>query len=162
MSHHTECGIGESNPGRLVGSQESCHWTNPAACSGRRGSRTLKAHRSPGLEPGAVAGRLALPDRRAPAPGIEPASSRSTAGRSCQHELHRNCRVRQSGWPDSNRRSPAPKAGGFPGFPTSRRVAGHLPSYISHISHLISHNSHLLFYILHAITQIFHFTFYVS
>ena len=25
-----ECGIGESNPGRLVGSQESCHWTNPA------------------------------------------------------------------------------------------------------------------------------------
>ena len=25
-----ECGIGELNPGRLVGSQESCHWTNPA------------------------------------------------------------------------------------------------------------------------------------
>ncbi len=23
-------GIGDSNPGRLVGSQESCHWTNPA------------------------------------------------------------------------------------------------------------------------------------
>src|SRR4051794_73291 len=28
----------------------------------------------------------------------------------------------QSGWPDSNRRFPAPKAGGLPGFPTSRRV----------------------------------------
>ena len=28
----------------------------------------------------------------------------------------------KSGWPDSNRRSPAPKAGGLPGFPTSRRV----------------------------------------
>jgi hypothetical protein len=25
-----ECGIGESNPDRLVGSQESCPWTNPA------------------------------------------------------------------------------------------------------------------------------------
>jgi hypothetical protein len=24
-------GIGDSNPGRLVGSQESCHWTNPAS-----------------------------------------------------------------------------------------------------------------------------------
>ena len=28
----------------------------------------------------------------------------------------------QSGRPDSNRRSPAPKAGGLPGFPTSRLV----------------------------------------
>jgi hypothetical protein len=25
-----QSGIGDSNPGRLVGSQESCHWTNPA------------------------------------------------------------------------------------------------------------------------------------
>ena len=31
--------IGDSNPGRLVGSQESCRWTNPASIqSGRRGS----------------------------------------------------------------------------------------------------------------------------
>ena len=57
---------GDSNPGRLVGSQESCHWTNPAneqeqEQGGRRGSRTLKAHRSPGFEPGAVTDRLALP-----------------------------------------------------------------------------------------------------
>ena len=28
-----KCGIGDSNPGRLVGSQESCRWTNPAASS---------------------------------------------------------------------------------------------------------------------------------
>jgi hypothetical protein len=28
--------------------------------------------------------------------------------------------VRMSGWLDSNQRSPAPKAGGLPGFPTSR------------------------------------------
>ena len=60
---------------------------------------------------------------RAPAAGIEPASSRLTAGYSYQHELHRNRRVRQSGWPDSNRRFPAPKAGGLPGFPTSRVVS---------------------------------------
>ena len=39
---------------------------------------------------------------------------RLTAGRSYQHELHRNRRVdRQSGWPDLNRRSPAPEAGGL-------------------------------------------------
>ena len=38
-----QSGIGDSNPGRLVGSQESCRWTNPASLrfrfrSGRRGS----------------------------------------------------------------------------------------------------------------------------
>jgi hypothetical protein len=33
----------------------------PRTSGGRRGSRTLKAHRSPGFEPGAVADRLALP-----------------------------------------------------------------------------------------------------
>ena len=95
----------------------------PRPAGGRRGSRTLKAHRSPGFEPGAVAVRLALPHRRAPAAGIEPASPRLTAGRSYQHELHRNRHVRQSGWPDLNRRSPAPEAGGLPGFPTSRVVS---------------------------------------
>ncbi len=97
----------------------------PHEGGGRRGSRTLEAHRSPGFGPGAVAHRLALPIRRAPAAGIEPASSRLTAGRSYQHELHRNHdrRIRQSGWPDSNRRSPAPEAGGFPDFPTSRVVS---------------------------------------
>src|SRR5262249_19012582 len=85
----------------------------PRPESGRRGSRTLKAHRSSGFGPGAVADRLVLPHRRAPAAGIEPASPRFTAGCSCQHELHRNRRVRQSGWPDSNRRFPAPRAGGL-------------------------------------------------
>ena len=72
---------------------------------GRRGSRTLKAHRSPDFESGAVALRLALPHRRAPAAGIEPASSRLTAGRSYQHELHRihDHRARQSGRLDTVR-----------------------------------------------------------
>src|SRR5208337_541178 len=68
----------------------------PRPAGGRRGSRTLKAHRSSGFEPGAVALRLALPHRRAPAAGIEPASPRLTAGRSYQHELHRNRRLSDS------------------------------------------------------------------
>ena len=29
-----QSGIGDSNPGRLVGSQESCRWTNPANTKG--------------------------------------------------------------------------------------------------------------------------------
>jgi hypothetical protein len=36
MPHSTmenQSGIGDSNPGRLVGSQESCRWTNPATSS---------------------------------------------------------------------------------------------------------------------------------
>ena len=68
--------------------------------------------------------------RRAPAAGIEPASPRLTAGRSYQHELHRNCRVRQSGWPDSNRRFPAPKAGGLArlSYIPSRLVHRQVPS----------------------------------
>ncbi len=37
-------------------------------CSGRRGSRTLKARRSSGFRPGAVTSRLALPLRRASSP----------------------------------------------------------------------------------------------
>ena len=53
--------------------------------SGRRGSRTLKAQRSSGFGPDAVAHRLALP---------------------CQ-----------SGWLESNQRSPAPEAGGFASLP---------------------------------------------
>ena len=85
-----------SNPGRLVGGQESCRWTNPAE-GGRRGSRTLKAHRSPGFEPGAVAHSACPSDRQAPGAGIEPASSRLTAGRTYQHELHRNRRVSSRG-----------------------------------------------------------------
>ncbi len=35
-------------------------------------------------------------------------------------EACRHVSSQKSGWPDSNRRSPAPKAGGLPGFPTSR------------------------------------------
>ena len=94
-------------------------------------SRGLQAE-GEGVEPSRLIARpsskrlpspIGLPfrDRKqlpAPAAGIEPASPRLTAGCSCQHELHRNRGVRQSGWPDLNRRSPAPKAGGLPGFPT--------------------------------------------
>ena len=124
-SRERPAGVEPACPAWKTGaSDRSAKDANRRCGSGRRGSRTLKAHRSPGFEPGAVAHRLALPHRRAPAAGIEPASSRLTAGRSYQHELHRNRRVRQSGWPDSNRRSPAPEAGGLPGFPTSR-VARH-------------------------------------
>ncbi len=87
----------------------------PQKRGGRRGNRTPKAHRSSGFGPDAVTIRLVLPNRQAPVAGIEPASPRLTAGRSYQHELHRihDHRARQSGWPDSNRRFPAPKAGGL-------------------------------------------------
>jgi hypothetical protein len=45
----------------------------PATDSGRRGSRTPKAHRSPDFESGAVANRLVLPPiSEAPAGGFEP------------------------------------------------------------------------------------------
>ena len=40
-------------------------------------------------------------------------------------------RGQKSGWPDSNRRSPAPKAGGLPGFPTSRLVVTSIPTRLS-------------------------------
>jgi hypothetical protein len=86
-------------------------------------SRSLRAE-GEGVEPSRLIARpdssrvpspFGLPflNRAAPAAGIEPASPRLTAGCSCQHELHRNRKFRQSGWPDSNRRSPAPKAGGL-------------------------------------------------
>ena len=59
--------------------------------------------------------------------------------------------VAQSGWPDSNRRSPAPKAGGLPGFPTSRhnrvptiRAAGFEPAFSSSPSLRIARLSHAL------------------
>jgi hypothetical protein len=107
------------------------------ASSAGSGSRTPKAHRTPGFEPGAVAHRLALPHHRsAPAAGIEPASPRLTAGRSYQHELHRNRRVSQSGWPDSNRRSPAPEAGGL------ARLS-HIPSRLHPISAQRESNPHV-------------------
>ena len=117
-------GIGESNPGRLVGSQDRAmdqsrdrrkeRESNP---QGSSLARFRAGCRRPSACPSV--------DRRAPAAGIEPASSRLTAGCSYQHELHRNRRVRQSGWPDSNRRSPAPEAGGL------ARLS-HIPSRLVH------------------------------
>ena len=46
-----ESGIGDSNPGRLVGSQESCRWTNPAASS-------IIAAEGEGVEPSRLIARL--------------------------------------------------------------------------------------------------------
>ena len=54
--------------------------------------------------------------RQAAVTGIEPVSRRLTAARPYQHGLHRN--LFQSAWSDLNRRSRAPKARGFPAFPT--------------------------------------------
>ena len=87
---------------------------------GRRGSRTPKAHRSAVFETAAIA-QLACPSTEsAPAAGIEPASSRLTAGRSVPARAPPESI--QSGRPDSNRRSPGPEPGGLPGFPTPRPV----------------------------------------
>ena len=114
------------------------------APSGRRGSRTLKAHRSTVFETAAIANWLALPIRSAKAAvaGIEPAivslnRRRPTVWphRKMSREAGfepaissspslRNSRLRytlpKSAWSISNRRSPAPEAGGFPNFPTRR------------------------------------------
>ena len=90
---------------------------------GRRGSRTLKAHRSTVFETAAIANWLALPYSRAAVAGIEPASGRLTARLPYQHRPHRN--MYQSAWSDLNRRSPAPEAGGIPGFPTRRIIQKH-------------------------------------
>jgi hypothetical protein len=83
--------------------------------SGRRESRTLKAHRSAVFGTAAVACRLVLPFRAAVA-GIEPAlvsltGSRLTIG------LHRK---ESRGWA-SNPRSPVSETGGLASFPTSRK-----------------------------------------
>lgn len=92
----------------------------PSLSSGRRGSRTLKAHRSPDFESGAVALRLALPS------SIESTGGwNRTSGLLINSEAHEPAhatpvRVVQSGWPDLNRRSPGPEPGGFPGFPAPR------------------------------------------
>ena len=91
--------------GRCLG----CSATDTVSKGGR--SRTLlapalEAGRSPGSTPLTISGR----DRT----------------RTCNHPvnsgpLHRLSykASNQSGWPDLNRRSPAPQAGGLPGFPTS-------------------------------------------
>lgn len=83
--------------------------------SGRRGSRTLKAHRSTVFETAAVAHRLALPyPKEAAVAGIEPAKGRLTGACLYQHRPHRN----ESEWQDLNLRSQAPRACAMPGFAT--------------------------------------------
>ena len=62
----------------------------PRARSGRRGSRTLKAHRSTVFETAAIAHWLALPySQKAAVAGIEPAKGRLTGACLYQHRPHR-------------------------------------------------------------------------
>jgi hypothetical protein len=63
----------------------------------------------------ALAFELTAPS--APPMGLEPTTF-SVTGRRALRLLHGG--VFQSGWPDSNRRSPGPEPGGLPTFPTSR------------------------------------------
>ena len=51
----------DSNLHRPVQGRKACRWSIPESCSGRGGSRTLKAYRSLVFETSAVAHRLALP-----------------------------------------------------------------------------------------------------
>jgi hypothetical protein len=93
--------------------------------SGRRGSRTPKAHRSAAFEAAAITHWLALPCRY-----------HSTGGRNrtCDLLLNREAHgptraspVHKSRWPDSNRRSPGPRPGGLarlshtPKLPSAQR-----------------------------------------
>jgi hypothetical protein len=84
---------------------------------GRRGSRTLKAHRSTVFETAAIAHWLALPYQAAAA-GIEPAKGRLIRRGGYQHRPHRN---KESGRRDLNPRSQAPRACAIPGFATPRQ-----------------------------------------
>ena len=79
--HRFECGIGESNPGRLVGSQESCHWTNPADC--RRKERESNPQ-------GSSLARVRAGCRR---PSACPSESSSSGGRNRTCVLPVNSRV---------------------------------------------------------------------
>ena len=88
--------------------------TVPSISSGRRESRTLKAHRSAVFGTAAVAHRLALPFQAAAA-GIEPAIVSLTGSRL----TIRPHRKKSRGWA-SNPRSPVPETGGLANFPTSR------------------------------------------
>jgi hypothetical protein len=59
----SSAGSGSRTPSAWLEARSRAIRPIPQTASGRRGSRTLKAHRSPGFEPGAVALRLALPSR---------------------------------------------------------------------------------------------------
>lgn len=59
-----------------------------------------------------------LVEKKAAQEGLEPSTVRLTTDCST-FELQGNIAVPKSGWSESNRRSPAPQAGGLPGFPTS-------------------------------------------
>ena len=66
-----QCGIGDSNPGRLVGSQESCRWTNPACHRRAEGE---------GVEPSRLIARPS--SNRVPSPiGLPFRQSSSSGGR---------------------------------------------------------------------------------
>jgi hypothetical protein len=102
-------GVEPSSPGSRPG---SLPLADPRE-SGRRGSRTLKAHRSAVFGTAAIACWLALPFVAAAA-GIEPAIVSLTGSR-LTIRPHR----KKSGRWELNPRSPVPETGGLPGFPTS-------------------------------------------
>ena len=96
----------------------------PRAQGGRRGSRTLKAHRSTVFETAAIA---RAPTGKMPV-GRLPFRIRKSCGgrnRTCEGALNRRLPVpaqappqSESGWQDLNLRSQAPRACAIPGFAT--------------------------------------------
>ena len=107
------CGKEESNLHRLIQSQGAYRLADPRESAPRESNPP---------------GRLGSP---APLPlgqgRINDSSSCGGRNRTCVRAVNSrlpvpardSTAISQSGWPDSNRRSPAPEAGGFPGFPTS-------------------------------------------
>jgi hypothetical protein len=74
-----------------------------------------------GLAPRPASNRV--PSCQLACPSVSSCPGRGrTCNRLVNNQPHHRCATGQkdeSGWPDLNRRSPAPQAGGLPGFPTS-------------------------------------------
>ena len=105
----------ESNPPRPAWKAGTFAARPRARKSGRRGSRTPKAS-SLDCFRDSCHRQLACPSViQAAVAGIEPAKRRLTAACLYQHRPHRN---HESGWPDLNRRSQAPRPWECPGFAT--------------------------------------------
>ena len=126
-------GVEPSSPGSRPG---SLPLADPRE-GGRRGSRTLKAHRSAVFGTAAIACWLALPVRAAAA-GIEPAIVSLTGSRltirphrsrpDWPHRSRPDTPVGQSGRWDSNPRFPVPETGGAFLRPDSEHPAGIEPA----------------------------------
>ncbi len=131
--------VRDSNPSRLLDRQVA----TPAASQGGRvsgGSRTRLSTsarwclgcsatdtraRAEGVEPSAPVLEAGCSPRSTPLSASGRGRTRTCKGLRLARlatGCHRACWLAlpfQSGWPDLNRRSPAPQAGGLPGFPTS-------------------------------------------